>query len=200
MQYLIYEHPVSKTSISDSLDAEEPQENNPVKEKPDMEKPKQDFPVQAKHAQLITNISSTDGSNTYLTKDKIRLNARTSCAETMKQAEEYRRIIEKNIRFDALALKYGSERVGEIMELMMEPFYSMSQDFYIGKKKYPKEAVRSKFLGITAHQMEQVFEQFDRTTKKVHNPKSYVLTLLYNANNIDEIRKGYKPYRERHIE
>ena len=199
MQYIIYEHPVSKPSESEDPEAEEPQENTPVKEKPDMEKPKQDFPVQAKHAQLITNISSTDGSNTYLTKDKIRLNARTSCAKTMKQAEEYRRIIEKNIRFDALALKYGSERVGEIMELMMEPFYSMSQDFYIGKKKYPKEAVRSKFLGITAHQMEQVFEQFDRTTKKVHNPKSYVLTLLYNADIIDEIRKGYNPH-ERHIE
>lgn len=200
MQYIIYEHPVNKPSISENPESEGPQENNPVKEKPEMEKPKQDFPVQAKPAQLITNISSTDGSNTYLTKDKIRLNARASCAETMKQAEEYRRIIEKNIRFDALALKYGSERVGEIIELMMEPFYSMSQVFYIGKKKYPKEAVRSKYLGITAHQMEQVFEQFDRTTKKVHNPKSYVLTLLYNADNIDEIRKGYKPYRERHIE
>ena len=200
MQYIIYEHPVNKPSISESPEAEEPQENNPVKEKPDLEKPKQDFPVQAKPAQLITNISSTDGSNTYETKDKIRLNARASCAEKMKQAEEYRRIIEKNIRFDVLALKYGSERVGEIIELMMEPFYSMSQDFYIGKKKYLKEAVRSKFLGITAHQMEQIFEQFDRTTKRVHNPKSYVLTLLYNADNIDEIRKGYKPYRERHIE
>jgi len=199
MQYAIYENPVSKPSVTEDPEAKEPQENNPVKEKPDMEKPTQDFPVQVKPAQLITNISNTDGSNTYLTKDKIRLNARASCVETMKQAEEYRRIIEKNIRFDVLALKYGSERVGEIMELMMEPFYSMSQDFYIGKKKYPKEAVRSKFLGITAHQMEQVFEQFDRTTKKVHNPKSYVLTLLYNADIIDEIRKGYNPH-ERHIE
>ena len=200
MEYVIYEHPACKLSESNNHEPQKPQKVKPVTESSEQEKPKQDFPVQVKPAQLITNISSTDGSNTYLTKDKIRLNARASCAETMKQAEEYRRIIEKNIRFDVLALKYGSDRVGEIIELMMEPFYSMSQDFYIGKKKYPKEAVRSKFLGITAHQMEQVFEQFDRTTKRVHNPKSYVLTLLYNADNIDEIRKGYKPYRERHIE
>ena len=52
MQYIIYEHPVNKPSVTESPEVEEPQENNPVKEKPDTEKPKQDFPVQAKHAQL----------------------------------------------------------------------------------------------------------------------------------------------------
>ena len=73
----------------------------------------------------------------------------------------------------------------EIMELIMEPFYSMSQNFYIGKKKYSKEDVRSKFLKLTSEQVEKVFEQIDHTTKRVNNPKAYVLTLLYNADIID---------------
>ena len=82
-------------------------------------------------------------------------------------------------------VKYGSERVFEMMDLIMEPFYSMSQDFHIGKKKCSKEAVRSKFLKITSEQIEKVFDQIDHTTKRVHNPKAYVLTLLYNADIID---------------
>ena len=200
MEYVIYEHPVCKLSESDNHEPQKPQKVKPVTESPEQEKPKQDFPIQAKPTQLNTNISSTNRASTDITKDKTRLNARASYTETTKQAEKYRRIIEKNIRVESLALKYGTERVNEIMELMMEPFYSMSQDYYIGKKKYPKEAVRSKFLGITAHQMEQVFEQFDRTTKKVHNPKSYILTLLYNADIIDEIRKGYITPQKKHIE
>ena len=32
---------------------------------------------------------------------------------------------------------------------------------------------------------QKAFEQIDHTTKRVNNPKAYVLTLLYNADIID---------------
>lgn len=175
MEYVIYEHPVCKLSESNNHEPQKPQKVKPVTESPEQEKP----------AQLITNISSTNRASTDITKDKTRLNARVREDQTMKQIGFYRDLIERNIRYEALVVKYGSERVYEIMELIMEPFYSMSQDFHIGKKKYSKEAVRSKFLKITSEQIEKVFDQIDHTTKRVHNPKAYVLTLLYNADIID---------------
>ena len=94
-------------------------------------------------------------------------------------------MIERNIGYEALVAKYGSDRVDKIMELIMEAFYSISNDYYIGQKKYSKEVVRSKHLKLTSEQVEKVFEQIDHTTKRVKNPKSYVLTLLYNADIID---------------
>ena len=185
MEYVIYEHPACKLSESDNHEPQKPQKVKPVTESPEQEKPKQDFPIQAKPTQLNTNISSTNRASTDITKDKTRLNARVREDQTMKQAGFYRDLIERNIRYEALVVKYGSKRVYEIMELIMEPFYSMSQAFHIGKKKYSKEAVRSKFLKITSEQVEKVFDQIDHTTKRVHNPKAYVLTLLYNADIID---------------
>ena len=103
----------------------------------------------------------------------------------MKQIGIYRDLIERNIQYDKLVKKFGFDRMYEIMELIMEPFYSISNDYYIGQKKYSKEAVRSKFLELTSEQVEKVFEQIDHTTKRVKNPKAYVLTLLYNADIID---------------
>lgn len=189
MEYIIHEHPVHIERISDHQEPEKPQQEKPVSVTPYQESPIQDFPIQAKHAQSITNISSTKGLSTEITKDKIRLNAHARAEQiteqTMEQIRVYRDLIEKNIRYEALVVKYGSERVNGIMELIMEPFYSMSQDFWIGNKKYSKEAVRSKFLKLTSDQIEKVFEQIDHTTKRVHNPKAYVLTLLYNADIID---------------
>ena len=184
-EYIIHEHPVHIETTPDRYELEKTQQDKSVPATPIQVNPIQDFPVQAKHAQSNTNISSTYKSSTDTTKEKIRLNARVREEQISKQIRIYRDSIERNIGYEVLVAKYGSERLYEIMELIMEPFYSMSQNFYIGKKKYSKEAVRSKFLKLTSDQIEKVFEQIDHTTKRVKNPKAYVLTLLYNADIID---------------
>ena len=87
---------------------------------------------------------------------------------------------------NALELKEGllfKIRNSRIVRTLMYPY--MNYKRRAGKKKYSKEAVRSKFLKITSEQIEKVFDQIDHTTKRVHNPKAYVLTLLYNADIID---------------
>ena len=184
-EYIIHEQPVHIETTLDHYEPQKTQQDKSVPATPIQVNPIQDFPVQAKHAQSITNISSTNKPSTDTTKEKIRLNARAREEQNAEQIRIYRDMIERNIGYEALVAKYGSERMYEIMELIMEPFYSMSQNFYIGKKKYSKEAVRSKFLELTSEQVEKVFEQIDHTTKRVKNPKAYVLTLLYNADIID---------------
>jgi len=196
-EYIIHEQPVHTETKSDPHEPQKTQQDKSVPATPIQVNPIQDFPVQAKHAQSNTNISSTYKSSTDTTKEKIRLNARAREEQNAEQIRIYRDLIEKNIGYEALVAKYGSERMYEIIELIMEPFYSMSQDFRIGKKKYSKEAVKSKFLKLTSDQIEKVFEQFDHTTKRVKNPKSYILTLLYNADIIDSFiakRGNYTEY------
>ena len=184
-EYIIHEQPVHYESKSDPLETQKTQNDKSVPVMPIQVNPIQDFPVQAKHAQLNTNISSTYKSSTDTTKEKKQLNARVREEQISKQIRIYRDMIERNIGYEALVTKYGFDRVDKIMELIMEAFYSISNDYYIGQKKYSKEDVRSKFLKLTSEQMEKVFDQIDHTTKKVKNPKAYVLTLLYNADIID---------------
>ena len=188
-EYIIHEQPVHTETKSDPHEPQKTQQDKSVPATPIQVNPIQDFPVQAKHAQLNTNISSTYKSSTDTTKEKIRLNARAreeqNAEQTMEEIRNYRDLIERNIGYEALVAKYGSDRMYEIMELIMEPFYSLSNDYYIGQKKYSKEAVRSKFLKLTSEQVEKVFDQIDHTTKRVKNPKAYVLTLLYNADIVD---------------
>ena len=184
-EYIIYEQPVHTKTNTDHHEPRKPQNDKSVPATPIQVNPIQDFPAQVKHAQSNTNISSTYKSSTDTTKEKIRLNARAREEQNAEQIRIYRDLIERNIGYEALVAKYGSKRMYEIIELIMEPFYSMSKNFYIGKKKYSKEDVRSKFLKLTSEQIEKVFEQFNHTTKRVKNPKSYILTLLYNADFID---------------
>ena len=196
-EYIIHEHPVHIETTLDHYEPQKTQQDKSVPATPIQVNPIQEFPVQAKHAQSNTNISSTKRSSTDTTKEKKRLNAHVREEQNAEQIRIYRDLIERNIGYNALVAKYGSERMYEIMELIMEPFYSMSHDFRIGKKKYSKEAVRIKFLKLTSEQIEKVFEQFDRTTKRVNNPKSYILTLLYNADIIDSFiakRGNYTEY------
>ena len=197
-EYIIHEQPVHYESKLDPHETQKTQQDMSVPATPIQVNPIQDFPVQAKHAQSNTNISSTKGLSTDTTKEKIRLNARVREEQNAEQIRIYRDLIERNIGYKALVAKYGSERMYEIMELIMEPFYSMSQeDFRIGKNKYSKEDVRSKFLKLTSEQIEKVFDQIDYTTKRVKNPKSYILTLLYNADIIDSFiakRGNYTEY------
>ena len=184
-EYIIHEQPVHYESKLDPHETQKTQQDMSVPATPIQVNPIQDFPVQAKHAQSNTNISSTKGLSTDTTKEKIRLNARAREEQNAEQIRIYRDLIERNIQYDKLVKKFGFDRMYEIMELIMEPFYSISNDYYIGQKKYSKEAVRSKFLELTSEQVEKVFEQIDHTTKRVKNPKAYVLTLLYNADIID---------------
>ena len=185
MEYRIHEQPIHGECLPYHQTPERRQQETSVRDTPNQESPIQDFPVQAKHAQSITNISSTKESSTDTTKEKKRLNARVREEQNAEQIRIYRDLIERNIGYEALVAKYGFDRVYEIMELIMEPFYSISNDYYIGQKKYSIEAVRSKILKLTSEQVEKVFEQIDHTTKRVKNPKAYVLTLLYNADIID---------------
>ena len=93
----------------------------------------------------------------------------------------YRDIIKENIEYDTLCLNYNSERVNEILELILEAICSRREYIRISGEAYPAEAVKSRFLKLGQHHIEYAMRCFDMNTAKIHNIKAYLLTSLYNA-------------------
>ena len=185
--YTIHEKPVGQ-------EAGEEKGGLPKPEKPKWGNPRQANPEQAelkqeKHAQLNTELSNTDGLNTYQSIypaepeaadchdgiDKIDGTDKTGLADA------YREIIRENIEYDILAERHGKQRMDEMVELMLEVVLAKRPYIRIAGDDFPREVVRSRFLKINSSHVEYVFGCIDSNTTKVGNIKAYLLTALYNA-------------------
>lgn len=93
----------------------------------------------------------------------------------------YREIIKENIEYDCLTVRYGAERVDEIIELMLETVISKRLFIRIAGDDFPRDIVKSRFLKITSMHIEYVFDCLDNNTSKIGNIKAYLLAALYNA-------------------
>ena len=93
----------------------------------------------------------------------------------------YRDLIMENVEYDILAERYGTERMDEAVELMLETILSKRDRIRIAGDDFPREVVKSRLLKITPCHLEYVFDCIDKNTTKVRNVKAYLLTALYNA-------------------
>ena len=93
----------------------------------------------------------------------------------------YREIIKSNVDYDILAERYGTERMDEAVELMLEVVLSKRPYIRIAGDDFPREVVRSRFLKINSSHLEYVFDCIDKNTTKIGNIKAYLLAALYNA-------------------
>lgn len=96
-------------------------------------------------------------------------------------ANAYRDLIMTNIEYDILCECFGSERMDEVVELMLETVISQRPYIRIAGDEFPWEIVRSRLLKVNSMHIEYVFDCIDRNTTKVGNIKAYLLTALYNA-------------------
>ncbi|MBR1421909.1 MAG: hypothetical protein IJ571_00505 [Ruminococcus sp.] len=106
--------------------------------------------------------------------------------------DTYKEIIKENIEYDYFASAYrepdirnrpeGSIReLDEIVEIMTETVCSSAPNIRVGKENKPSEVVRSRFLKINDQDILYLFECLAKQTKKIHNPKAYIITSLYNT-------------------
>ena len=97
------------------------------------------------------------------------------------EIEMYREIIRENLGYDVLVGKHGTERVNEVVELMLDTICRDADAVRIGSSNYPHAVVKSRLLKLDFHHIEYVFECLIRNTTKVRNIKNYLLTALYNS-------------------
>lgn len=93
----------------------------------------------------------------------------------------YREIVKDNIEYEILSQRYGSERMDETVELMLEVILSKRPYIRIAGDDFPREVVKGRFLKINSSHIEYVFDCIDKNTTKVGNIKAYLLAALYNA-------------------
>lgn len=186
IEYTIHEQPVTPDTEPFSPKRENPRQVNPRQVFPEQAKPEQENPAQLNTNRSKTEKSKTDilrtyqsiypeaGERTYRQEPQDRI-------DRMDMTDAYRELIMQNIEYDFLVERYGTERMDEVVELMLETVISQRPYIRIAGDEFPREVVKSRLLKVNSMHLEYVFDCIDRNTTKVGNIKAYLLTALFNS-------------------
>ena len=184
--YIIYEQP---QPVPDSPTLENPTLDNPTQENPTQEKP-----TQLNKDRLSKEKSITDGSNTDsipilsppspLGEEAAAPPERKGTEATAQSAVDiYREIIKDNIDYHILKqdMKFDSDRLDEIVDLMLETVCTARKRVRIAGDDYPAELVKSKFMKLDGEHIRFVLDCMRENTTKIRNIKQYLKAALFNA-------------------
>ena len=207
--YVIYEQPQPRepeaaTSggqppILDLPTLENPTLDNPTLEKPTQEKPTLENPTQLnkdiqrtdlpKKEKIITDEQSTHSipilsPNPSPCREAATPPERKGTEATAQSAVDiYREIIKDNIDYDILKqdMKFDSDRLDEIVDLMLETICTARKRVRIAGDDYPAELVKSKFMKLDGEHIRFVLDCMRENTTKIRNIKQYLKAALFNA-------------------
>ena len=207
--YVIYEQPQPRepeaaTSggqppILDLPTLENPTLDNPMQEKPTLEKPTLENPTQLnkdiqrtdlpKKEKIITDEQSTHSipilsPNPSPCREAATPPERKGTEATAQSAVDiYREIIKDNIDYDILKqdMKFDSDRLDEIVDLMLETVCTARKRVRIAGDDYPAELVKSKFMKLDGEHIRFVLDCMRENTTKIRNIKQYLKAALFNA-------------------
>uniref|UniRef100_UPI00321FD5DC DUF6017 domain-containing protein n=1 Tax=uncultured Alistipes sp. TaxID=538949 RepID=UPI00321FD5DC len=190
--YVIFEQPQPPTPDLPTL--ENPTLDNPTQEKPTLEKPTLENPTQ-----LNKELSSKDLQNKDLLNNHsipILSPNPSPCREAATPPERkgteataqsavdiYREIIKDNIDYHILKqdMKFDSDRLDEIVDLMLETVCTARKRVRIAGDDYPAELVKSKFMKLNGEHIRFVLDCMRENTTKIRNIKQYLKAALFNA-------------------
>lgn len=188
--YVIYEQPPK-------LDL--PTLEKPTLEKPMLEKPTLENPTQLNKDIQRTDLPKKEKSNTDLSSTHsipILSPNPSPCREAAAPPERkgteaaaqsavdiYREIIKDNIDYHILKqdMKFDSDRLDEIVDLMLETVCTARKRVRIAGDDYPAELVKSKFMKLDGEHIRFVLDCMRENTTKIRNIKQYLKAALFNA-------------------
>jgi len=133
-------------------------------------------------SQSSSYISSDSSQSIY--RDKSAVNPTHAGFITIDRIDEIkkcRNVIKKNIEYDFLCFDYGSDRVNEVLELIVDNICTTRPTIRVCGEEVPSDVVRERLSALNRFHVEYVFDCIDTNTTKVKNIKSYLVTALYNA-------------------
>jgi hypothetical protein len=167
-EYTVFEIPQSSSPSSDL----------PLTGKPSTEKPPSDAPLSGKPSQINTEQVITQERNTDLNNyQSINLDG----MDRMDERERYREIIEENIEYEIMKDRPDGDRLGEIVEIMLDAVCSTAPTIRINGEDMPQQVVKSRFLKLDSSHIEYVFHAMKECPSNIRNIRAYLLTTLYNA-------------------
>lgn len=163
--------------------------HNPPTDKPELDEPSMDN-------QPLLNIIDTKYLYTKYsnTKDRLIDNARARESEGVGQCGKvenseiqrlyYHRVVTNNIGYDALQSEFRDSRaeLDELVELMVDVLTAdPGSTTYIAGQEMRISVVQSRFMKLQQVHLEQLLLNLGKTTKRVGNMRSYLLTCLYQS-------------------
>lgn len=183
-EYIIYEHPRSKSDappLEDASHTPPPGTASPDTENPYLDRPNMDAPCLENPAQLNTKKSKTHRSNTDA-ENTDSFFPSAPAAERQKGIPAMRRKIRKQIEYDCICTPYNQSQIDEFVELMLEVAMSRRTTMKIGRDaEYPTTFVQERFSHLTSSHIEKVLEGIKENTTRVWNTRAYLLAALFNA-------------------
>ena len=188
IEYTIYEQPqpVLENPIPGKPMLENPTTDNPTSENPTQLNKDRSRTNLSKKEKSITNLSSTD-SFPILSPDPSPCRAAPERKGTEAAAQSavdiYREIIKDNIDYHILKqdMKFDSDRLDEIVDLMLETVCTARKRVRIAGDDYPAELVKSKFMKLDGEHIRFVLDCMRENTTKIRNIKQYLKAALFNA-------------------
>ena len=184
--YVIFEQPQPPTPDLPTL--ENPTLDNPTQGKPTLEKPtlETDLPKKEK---IITDEQSTHSIPILSPNPSPCREAATpperkgTEAAAQSAVDIYREIIKDNIDYHILKqdMKFDSDRLDEIVDLMLETVCTARKRVRIAGDDYPAELVKSKFMKLNGEHIRFVLDCMRENTTKIRNIKQYLKAALFNA-------------------
>ena len=188
----IYEQPqpVQPDNAAPGLD--NPVLENPTSDNPTPENPMSEEPTQLNKDRQIKDPLTTDGLNT----DSIPIlsppspladGAAGPPERNGKEADEayrvYEEIIKDNISYDILKtdLPYDSDRLDEIVDLILETICTRRKTIRVAGDDYPAELVKAKMMKLDSEHIRFVLDCLNRNTTEIRNIKQYLRAALFNA-------------------
>ena len=196
--YVIFEQPQTPP-VSDLPTLENPTLDNPTLEKPMLENPTLENPTQLNKDISRTDLSKKEKSNTDISNTHsipILSPNPSPCREAATPPERkgteaaaqsavdiYREIIKDNIDYHILKqdMKFDSDRLDEIVDLMLETVCTARKRVRIAGDDYPAELVKSKFMKLDGEHIRFVLDCMRENTTKIRNIKQYLKAALFNA-------------------
>ena len=172
---------------------------NPTSDNPTPGNPTLENPMQLNKDISRTNLQKKEKSNTDLSSTHsipILSPNPSPCREAAAPPERkgteaaaqsavdiYREIIKDNIDYHILKqdMKFDSDRLDEIVDLMLETVCTARKRVRIAGDDYPAELVKSKFMKLDGEHIRFVLDCMRENTTKIRNIKQYLKAALFNA-------------------
>ena len=195
IEYTIYEQP--QPPELDCPVLEKPTADNPILENPTTDNPTSENPTQLnkdiqrtdlpKKEKIITDEQSTHSIPILSPNPSPCREAATPPERKRKETTDayrvYEEIIKDNIDYDILKqdMKFDSDRLDEIVDLMLETVCTARKRVRIAGDDYPAELVKSKFMKLNSEHIRFVLDCMQENTTKIRNIKQYMKAALFNA-------------------
>ena len=163
---------------------------NPLTENPSTENPLTENPLTGKP--VPENLSQYN-NNKYNTNPSIN-NQNVDGLVDMDESENYiylKNLIKKNIEYDILSDQFkdltDKDILDQIVDLITEICSFAKKDILINGNHIPSALVKTKFLKLDSSNIQYVMEELKKGTSKIKNPHSYLISMLYNAQNTQNV-------------